>query len=110
MGVRWWRAPDCPGFVTALLLAPSLTSPAFRPGIPASRNKASLLLSGFSAALAVGVLVERGWTELPCQLQDEDRLLDRVDRPGGELIEATMMYIVTSCDCRKFMARSNAAY
>jgi len=51
-----------PLVLMVVLLALSLTSPIFLPGIFASANKASLLLFGIVAGLAVGFFEELGWT------------------------------------------------
>jgi membrane protease YdiL (CAAX protease family) len=45
-----------------VLLALSLFSPEFLPGIFTSDDKATLLLTGIIAGLAVGLLEELGWT------------------------------------------------
>ena len=48
--------------MTATLLALSLTSPAFLPGIFTSDDKASILLVGLAVGLSAGVFEELGWT------------------------------------------------
>ena len=48
--------------VTAVLLALSLTSPVFLPGIFTSDEKAALLLVGIAYGLAAGFFEELGWT------------------------------------------------
>ena len=65
MGTRWYAvalltAPLVDAM--AVLLALSLLSPEFLPGIFASADKASLLLVGIAAGLMVGVFEELGWT------------------------------------------------
>lgn len=65
VGVRWY-AIAClfaPLLVTAVLLALSLLSPAYLPGILNTSNKASLLLFGIAWGLiGGGFLEELGWT------------------------------------------------
>ena len=56
---RSWR-PQL--VMTATLLALSLTSPAFLPGIVTSDDKASLLLVSLAVGLSAGVFEELGWT------------------------------------------------
>jgi uncharacterized protein len=51
-----------PLLVTAVLLALSLTSPVFLPGIFTSDEKATLLLVGIAYGLAAGFFEELGWT------------------------------------------------
>ena len=48
--------------MTAILLALSLLSPEFLPGIFTTDDKASLLLFGIVAGLMVGIFEELGWT------------------------------------------------
>jgi uncharacterized protein len=64
VGARWNAVAllTAPLVFAAVLLALSLTSPAFLPGILASDDKASLLLSGIAAGLVVGIFEELGWT------------------------------------------------
>jgi len=64
VGVRWYAVAilTTPVLATAALLALLPTSPVFIPGIIASGNKASLLLSGIMAGLAAGIFEELGWT------------------------------------------------
>ena len=51
-----------PLLAKATLFALALTSPVFLPGIFASDDKASLLLSGIMAGLVGGLFEEPGWT------------------------------------------------
>jgi len=64
VGVRWYAVAllTAPVLATAALLALLPTSPVFIPGIVASGNKASLLLSGIVAGLSAGIFEETGWT------------------------------------------------
>ena len=64
VGARWYAVAflTYPLLVTAVLLALSLTSPVFLPGIFASDDKASVLLIGIAVGLAVGIFEELGWT------------------------------------------------
>jgi CAAX protease family protein len=64
VGVRWYAVAFLTGplVLTAELLALSLSSPAFLPGIFASDDSASLLLMGIVAGLVVGIFEELGWT------------------------------------------------
>jgi len=61
---RWYAVAllTPPLLATATLFALALTSPVFLPGIFASDNKASLLLSGIMAGLVGGLFEEPGWT------------------------------------------------
>jgi membrane protease YdiL (CAAX protease family) len=64
-GVRWYAVALLTGplLVTAVLLALSLTSPEFLPGVLATSDKASLLLFGIAWGLIGGGLLEElGWT------------------------------------------------
>jgi membrane protease YdiL (CAAX protease family) len=63
-GARWYAAAllTAPLLMTAVLLALSVTSPVFLPGIFASGDKGTLLLSGITAGLLVGIFEELGWT------------------------------------------------
>jgi membrane protease YdiL (CAAX protease family) len=64
VGVRWYAVAllTAPAVTTLTLLALSLTSPAFLPGIITSEDKASLLLTGIAIGLLVPVFEELGWT------------------------------------------------
>jgi membrane protease YdiL (CAAX protease family) len=64
VGVAWYAAAllIAPLVMTATLLALSLTSPAFLPGIVTSRTKASLLLVSLVVGLSAGLFEELGWT------------------------------------------------
>jgi membrane protease YdiL (CAAX protease family) len=64
VGARWYAIAllTAPLLMTAVLLALSLTSPGFLPGIFASDDKASLLLIGIAAGLMTGFFEELGWT------------------------------------------------
>lgn len=64
VGAHWYAVAllTTPLLATAALFALSLTSPVFLPGIFASDDKASLLLSGIAAGLAAGIFEELGWT------------------------------------------------
>ena len=64
VGVRWYAIAllTAPLSVTAVLLALSLTSSEFLPGILTTSDKATLLLIGIMAGLMVGIFEELGWT------------------------------------------------
>jgi uncharacterized protein len=65
VNARWYAVAllTAPLLVTPILLALSLTSPAFLPGIFTAANKVSLLLTGLVVALFFGGLLEElGWT------------------------------------------------
>jgi len=64
VGTRWYAVAllIAPLSVMATLLALSLTSPVFLPGIITTSDKASLLLTGLVAGLVTGFLEELGWT------------------------------------------------
>ena len=64
VGARWYAVAllTVPLMATAILLALLPTSPVFLPGIFASDNKATFLLSGMLAGLVVGIFEELGWT------------------------------------------------
>jgi membrane protease YdiL (CAAX protease family) len=64
VGARWYAVAllTAPLLFTAVLLALSLTSPVFLPGIFASDDKASRLLFGIAAGLMAGIFEELGWT------------------------------------------------
>ena len=55
-------APDRPALVDGGILALSLISPEFLPGIFTTDDKASLLLAGIAGALVAGIFEELGWT------------------------------------------------
>jgi membrane protease YdiL (CAAX protease family) len=63
-GARWYAVAllTAPLLMMATLFALWLTSPVFLPGIFASDDKASILLIGLVAGLAVGFFEELGWT------------------------------------------------
>jgi membrane protease YdiL (CAAX protease family) len=62
--VRWYVVAllTAPVTVTAVLLALSLSSAGFLPGIFASDDKVSLLVIGLAAGLMTGLCEELGWT------------------------------------------------
>jgi hypothetical protein len=64
VGARWYAVAllTAPLLITATLLALLPTSSVFLPGIFASDDKASLLLSGLAAGLGAGIFEELGWT------------------------------------------------
>jgi membrane protease YdiL (CAAX protease family) len=64
VGARWYAVAllTAPLLVTAVLLALSLTSPIFLPGIFTADDKATLLLVGVAGGLAAGFFEELGWT------------------------------------------------
>ncbi|MGE5553733.1 MAG: CPBP family intramembrane glutamic endopeptidase [Betaproteobacteria bacterium] len=64
VGVHWYAVAllTAPLVLMAILLALSLTSPVFLPGIFASDKKAPLLLSGIVGGVMVGIFEELGWT------------------------------------------------
>jgi uncharacterized protein len=64
VGARWYAVAllTAPLLVTAALLALSLTSPIFLPGIFTSDDKATLLLVGVAGGMAAGIFEELGWT------------------------------------------------
>jgi uncharacterized protein len=64
VGARWYAVAllTAPLLFTAVLLALSLTSPIFLPGIFTTDDKATLLLSGIAGGLVVGIFEELGWT------------------------------------------------
>jgi membrane protease YdiL (CAAX protease family) len=64
VGARWYAVAllTLPLLVTAVLLALSLSSPEFLPGILTTSDKAAFLLSGIAAGLMVGIFEELGWT------------------------------------------------
>jgi membrane protease YdiL (CAAX protease family) len=64
MGARWYVLAllTAPVLMTVALLALSLTSPAFLPGIFTSEDRTTLLLVGLAVGLGAGLVEELGWT------------------------------------------------
>jgi CAAX protease family protein len=64
VGVRWYALAilTAPILMMATLLALSISSPAFVPGIFASDHKAPILAAGLAVGLSAGVFEELGWT------------------------------------------------
>ena len=64
VGANWYAVAllTAPLLMTAMLLALTLTSPTFLPGIIATDNKASMLVVGLAVGLSAGVFEELGWT------------------------------------------------
>jgi len=64
VGARWYAVAllTAPLLFMAILLALSLLSPEFLPGIFASDEKATLVLVGIAVGLGAGFLEELGWT------------------------------------------------
>jgi membrane protease YdiL (CAAX protease family) len=64
VGARWYAVAllTAPLSTAAALLALSLLSPEFLPGIFTSDDKATLVLTGIAAGLMVGFFEELGWT------------------------------------------------
>jgi membrane protease YdiL (CAAX protease family) len=64
VGAPWYPIAllSAPLFLTAVLLALSLISPKFLPGILASEDKVSVLLIGIVTGLMAGIFEELGWT------------------------------------------------
>jgi membrane protease YdiL (CAAX protease family) len=64
VGAGWYAGAllTAPLVFTAVLLALSLISPVFLPGIVTTSNKVSLLLLGIVGGLIVGFFEELGWT------------------------------------------------
>jgi len=64
VGARWYAVAllTAPLLMTATLLALSLTSAAFLPGILTSEHKASLALVSLAVGLSAGIFEEVGWT------------------------------------------------
>jgi len=64
VGVRWYAAAllTAPLLMAAVLLALSLTSPVFLPGIFTSNDKAAHVLFGIIVGLMAGFIEELGWT------------------------------------------------
>ena len=63
VGARWYAMAllAAPLLFTAVLLALSLFSPEFLPGILASDDKVSVLLMGIAVGLTAGIFEELGW-------------------------------------------------
>jgi membrane protease YdiL (CAAX protease family) len=64
VGARWYAVAILTGplVLMVVLLSLSLTSPIYLPGIFASDNKMSLLLSGIVGGVITGIFEELGWT------------------------------------------------
>jgi len=64
VGARWWAVAllTAPLSMALVLLALSLSSPEFLPGILASDDKAALVLMGIAGGLMAGIFEELGWT------------------------------------------------
>ena len=64
VGARWYAVAllTAPLSVMAVLLALSLASPEFLPGIFTTTGKATLLLMGIAVGLGAGIFEELGWT------------------------------------------------
>ncbi len=64
VGARWYAAAllTAPLLLAAILLALSLHSPVFRPGILTAADKPAHLMFGLIVGLAAGVFEELGWT------------------------------------------------
>jgi uncharacterized protein len=64
VGARWYAVAllTAPLSTTAALLALSLTSPEFLPGIFTSDEKVTVVLMGITVGLMVGIFEELGWT------------------------------------------------
>ena len=64
VGARWYVVAlvTAPLSVMAVLLALSLASPEFLPGIFTTTGKATLLLMGVAVGLGAGIFEELGWT------------------------------------------------
>jgi len=64
VGVEWYAVAllTAPLVMIATLLALSVASPAFLPGIFTSDETTSILLAGLAVGLSAGVLEELGWT------------------------------------------------
>jgi uncharacterized protein len=64
VGARWYAVAllTAPLLITAVLLALTLISPEFLPGILTTSDKAALLLMGIAYALVGGIFEELGWT------------------------------------------------
>ena len=64
VGVRWYAVAllTAPLVLTAELLALSLSSQTFLPGLFSTNDKASRLVMGLVAGLVVGICEELGWT------------------------------------------------
>ncbi len=64
VGIRWYAVAllTAPLSMLGVLLALSLISPEYLPGIFTSGDKASLLLFGIAVGLGAGIFEELGWT------------------------------------------------
>lgn len=64
VSARWYALAllTAPILMTIILLALSLVSPAFLPGIVTSADTASLVMLGIFIAVAAGIFEELGWT------------------------------------------------
>jgi membrane protease YdiL (CAAX protease family) len=64
VGPRWYAVAllTAPAIMTATLLALSFISPAFRPGLFVSNDKASLLRVSIAVGVSAGLFEELGWT------------------------------------------------
>lgn len=63
VGARWYAALlIAPAAISAALLALSVVSPAFLPGIFTSRDKLSLLVISLAVGVSAGIFEELGWT------------------------------------------------
>jgi uncharacterized protein len=64
VGARWYAIAllTAPLLMMAMLLALSLLSPQFLPGVFASDDKSFLLLFGIAVAVGAGIFEELGWT------------------------------------------------
>ena len=64
VGAPWYAVAllTAPVLMTATLLALSVVSPAFLPGILTSPDRASLLLVGLSVGVSAGLFEETGWS------------------------------------------------
>ena len=64
VSARWYAIAllTAPLLMSTVLLALSLTSPAFLPGVFTSENKMSLVLVGLGVGLSAGFFEELGWT------------------------------------------------
>ena len=64
VGVRWYAVAllTTPLLLTAVLLALSLLSPVFLPGILTANDRAALLMQGVAIGLLAGFFEEIGWT------------------------------------------------
>ena len=64
VGARWYAVAllTAPLLMMSVLLALSLTSPVYLPGIFITDDKASVLLSAVAGGLVAGIFEELGWT------------------------------------------------